>query len=167
MIKAAQPAARLNFSNQFGDLPGGAPPGTLFAQTPEYWSFGSSLPAFDAGDIAEIHDGCGLVLPNVYQGAVTGSEAGDLRYALAIGADGAQVNRPDVAAAVLGTPVRTAITTSPGTACLLNARNGLGLPGKTLTVAGDTAVTGRGGCAAVPAGTVTFAGDGSARPSSS
>ena len=35
MIKAVQPEAQLNFSNRFGELPGGAPPGTLFALTPE------------------------------------------------------------------------------------------------------------------------------------
>lgn len=161
MIKAAQPQARLNFSNRFGELPGGAPPGTLYAQTPEYWSFGSSLPAFDAGDIAEIHDGCGLVLPNVYQGDVTGSEAGDLRYALSIGADGAQVNSPDVAAAVLGEPVKTAITADQGIACLVNAGNGLGLLGKPVRVGDQVLTTGRGGCVAAD-GTVTFDGDGSA-----
>lgn len=167
MIKAAQPDARMNFSNRFGELPGGAPPGTLYALTPEYWSFGSALPAFDAGDIAEIHDGCGLVLPNVYQGDVTGSEAGDLRHALSIGADGAQVNNPDVAAAVLGEPVKTAITRAGDSACLVNARNRLGLPGKTLDAGTSTVTTGRDGCTIVPAGTaVSFAGDDSALASS-
>ena len=116
-----------------------------------------------AARIAEIHDGCGLVLPNVYQGDVTGSEAGDLRHALSIGADGAQVNNPDVAAAVLGEPVRTVITRDAASACLVNARNGLGLPGKTVVVDGADVTTRRGGC--VPAAadsSVTFAGDDSA-----
>ena len=31
VILAAQPTARLNFSNQFGELPDGAPPGVLYA----------------------------------------------------------------------------------------------------------------------------------------
>ena len=169
MIRAAQPSARLNFSNQLGELPGGAPPGTLFALTPEYWSFGSSLPAFDAADIAEIHDGCSLVLPNVYQGHVTGSEAGDLTYALSIGADGAQVNNPDIAVDVLDEPVRTRLTAGEATVCLVNRRHGYGLPGKTLDVAGTTLTTGRSGCVTVPsttAGSVVFAGDGSAQASS-
>ena len=169
MIKAAQPAARMNFSNQFGELPDGAPPGTLFALTPEYWSFGSSLPAFDAEDIAEIHDGCSLVIPNVYQGDVTDSEAGDLAYALSIGADGAQVNNPDVAADVLDQPAGTTITVGGGQACLVNDDNGFGLPGKPLRVSKTTMTTGRGGCVALPVrakGTVRFAGDGSALPAS-
>ena len=169
MIKAAQPAARMNFSNQFGELPDGAPPGALFALTPEYWSFGSSLPAFDAADIAEIHDGCSLVIPNVYQGDVTDSEAGDLAYALSIGADGAQVNNPDVAADVLNEPVRTAIRVGLVRACLVNRRNGLPLPGKTLAFGDLLYVTGRGGCVDLPAGaegTIRFPGDGSALASS-
>lgn len=165
MIKAAQPTARLNFSNQLGDLPGGAPPGTLYAMTAEYWSFGSSLPSFDAGDVAEIHDGCGLVVPNVYQGHVTGSEAGDLRHALSIGADGAQVNNPDVAVEVLGRPVATALVRSGGDVCLVNVGNRLGLPAKTLTAGGHRLETGRAGCVALPGGyrgSVSFPGDGSA-----
>ena len=169
MIKAAQPTARMNFSNQFGELPGGAPPGSLFALTPEYWSFGSSLPAFDAGDIAEIHDGCSLVIPNVYQGDVTDSEAGDLAYALSIGADGAQVNNPDVAVDVINQPVRTAINAGRRTACLVNARNGLPLPGKTLEVLDLLLRTGRGGCITLPwdaSGVIRFRGDGSALASS-
>ena len=165
MIKAVQPSARMNFSNQLGELPDGAPPGTLFALTPEYWSFGSSLPAFDAADIAEIHDGCGLVLPNVYQGDVTDSEAGDLSYALSIGADGAQVTNPDVAADVLNEPVRTRFDVRRATACLVNRRNGLPLPGKTVAVGDLVLTTGRGGCVPLPAeagNTIRFSGDGSA-----
>ena len=166
MIKAAQPSARLNFSNQFGELPDGAPPGLLFALTPEYWSFGSSLPAFDAADIAEIHDGCSLVLPNVYQGHVTDSEAGDLAYALSIGADGAQVNNPDVATDVLDRPVTTDFVLGENQVCLVGRRSGFGLPGKTVTIDGSTATAGRGGCVAVDAGAeeIRFAGDGSAKP---
>jgi hypothetical protein len=168
MIKAAQPAARLNFSNQFGELPDGAPPGLLFGLTPEYWSFGSSLPAFDKEDIAEIHDGCGLVIPNVYQGDVTDSEAGDLAYALSIGADGAQVNNPDVATEVLERPVHTVIAVGDGLACLQNKDNEFGLPGKTIAVDGKVATTGRDGCVALPpaqSGQIVFDGDGSAQPS--
>jgi hypothetical protein len=173
VILAAQPTARLNFSNQFGELPDGAPAGVLYALTREYWSFGSSLPAFDAGDIAEIHDGCGLVIPNVYQGHVTGSEAGDLAYARSIGADGAQVNNPDVAVAVLGRPVATRLDVRPGGAaevCLVDATHGFGLPGKLLDLGdGATFVAGRGGCAPLPVGThvgrIRFPGDASALPS--
>lgn len=172
LIVAAQPTARLNFSNQLGNLPDGAPPGSLYALAAEYWSFGSSLPFFDAGDVAEIHDGCGLVIPNVYQGEVTGSEAGDLAHARSIGADGAQVNNPDVAADVLDEPVPTELVARrvPSRAvCLVDALHGMGLPGKVLTLGdGTVVVAGRDGCVALshPAGRVRFAGDGSALASS-
>lgn len=169
-ILAAQPTARLNFSNQFGNLPGNAPTGALYPLTQEYWSFGSSLPAFDAGDVAEIHDGCSLVIPNVYQGDVTGTEAGDLAYARSIGADGAQVNNPDVAAEVLGEPVATRLDVRPAgrdEVCLVDVEHGFGLPGKTLTLGdGTRLVTGRGGCVNLDAkdraGRIRFDDDGSA-----
>lgn len=169
-ILAAQPTARLNFSNQFGNLPGNAPTGALYPLTQEYWSFGSSLPAFDAGDIAEIHDGCSVVIPNVYQGDVTGTEAGDLAYARSIGADGAQVNNPEVAAEVLGEPVATRLDSRPDgrpEVCLVDTEHGFGLPGKTLTLGdGTRLVTGRGGCVDLDprnrAGRIRFDGDGSA-----
>lgn len=167
-IKATVPDAVLNFSNQFGELPDNAPPGALYALTPEYGSFGSSLPAFDAGDIAEVHDGCGIVLPNVYQGDVTGTEAGDLAHARAIGADGAQVNNPDVAIAVLGRSIGTRIERTDGQACLVDVEHGFGLPGKTLEFGdGSTDVTARGGCVSVTPGQAPrWAGDGSTLPAS-
>jgi hypothetical protein len=169
-ILAVQPTARLNFSNQFGNLPGNAPTGALYPLTQEYWSFGSSMPAFDAGDVAEIHDGCSLVIPNVYQGDVTGTEAGDLAYARSIGADGAQVNNPDVAAEVLGEPVATRLDVRPEgrpEVCLVDAERGFGLPGKTLVLGdGSRPVTGKGGCVDIDAkdraGRIRFDGDGSA-----
>lgn len=169
-ILAAQPSARLMMSNQLDNAPvTKEPPGSLYAVAREYWAFGSDLPTFDEGDIAEAHDGCALVVPNVYQGDVTGSEAGDLAYARSIGADGAQVNNPDVAAAVLGEPVATRIAVRPrgaSVACLQDAEHRFGLPGKRLTVGDGTAVTGKGGCVALPraehVGRLRFAGDGSA-----
>ena len=107
-----------------------------------------------------------MVIPNVYQGDVTGSEAGDLAYALSIGADGAQVNTPQVAAEVLGEPVGTRFDGL----CLVDEQHGLGLPGKPVRANGATLITGRGGC--LPAaggftGVLRFAGDGSALPTSS
>ena len=165
-IKAAVPEALLNFSTQgFSEAPGGVTPGVLYAYSHEYGQFGSSLPDYPAERIAEVHDGCGIVVPNVYQGDVTGTEAGDLAYARSIGADGAQVNNPDVAADVLDRPVPTALRLSTGQACLVDGLRGLGLPGKQLRLGdGSTVVTGRGGCVATPnpAGRIRFAGDGSA-----
>jgi hypothetical protein len=104
---------------------------------------------------------------------VTDSEAGDLLYARSIGADGAQVNNPDVVADALDEPVATRIevTASGGamTACLLDDLHGFGLPNKKLRFAGRSVMTGRGGCATLPIGKpgkVSFGGDGSALPSS-
>lgn len=168
-IKAAVPEARLNFSTQvFSDAPGGVTPGVLYAASKEYGQFGSSLPDYTPERVAEVHDGCGLVVPNVYQGEVTGSEAGDLAYARSIGADGAQVNRPEVAADVLDRPVATALRVSAGRGCLVDAVHRLGLPGKTVLVGATPVTTQRGGCVAVPDGTseVSWPGDGSALASS-
>ncbi len=163
-IKAAVPEARLNFSTQvFSDAPGGVTPGVLFAAAKEYGQFGSSLPSYTPERIAEVHDGCGLVVPNVYQGEVTGTEAGDLAHARAIGADGAQVNRPDVAADGLDRPGATTLAVGSGTACLVDTAHGLGLPGKLVLVDGTAVTTRRGGCLPLPAsvGSVTWPGDGS------
>ncbi len=159
-ILAVAPDAHLLLSNQgFEDLPDGAPRGTFFAAAREYDAFGSSLPGYDAGRINEAHDGCAQVIPNVYQGDVTGSEAGDLLHARALGADGAQVNLPEVAVEALGRPVATVLVPRDGGVCLLDAEHRQGLPGKTLS---SGAVTGVGGCVASAAGRVRFAGDGSA-----
>lgn len=166
-ILAVAPDATVMFNNQYDDTP----PALLYALGQEYHWFGSSLPNFSPERIAAIHDACSSVLPNVYQGHVTGSEPGDLAYARSIGADGAMVNNPDVAAEVLDRPVDTTIALDPdaGTACLLG-HHGLGLPGKTVHVGGEARVTGKGGCVVLGAGwdggAVTFAGDGSAVASS-
>lgn len=145
-------------------------PAALFALTSEYTWFGSSLPKYSPEKIAAIHDGCGLVMPNVYQGQVTGDEAGDLLYARGIGADGAQVKTPDLVADVLDEPVATALdvrTSGDGVyGCLVDSRHQLGLPLKNLTYGESTYETRLGGCARlgdkVSAGKLQFAGDGSA-----
>lgn len=169
-IKAVAPDARLLLSNQgLEELPDGAPRGAFYAATKEYDAFGSSLPGFDAGRINEAHDGCAVVIPNVYQGDVTGSEAGDLLHARALGADGAQINLPDVAVDALDRPVATVLAAGPGQVCLLDGEHRQGLPGKPLVLgSGATATTGVGGCVPLdgPAGRVRFAGDGSALASS-
>lgn len=162
-ILAAAPNATVMFNSQYE----GTPPAALYALGAEYDWFGSSLPNFPPESIAAIHDACDFVQPNVYQGDVTGSEAGDLAYARSIGADGAMVNNPDVAADVLDRPVATSIAVSGDRACLVG-HHGLGLPGKIIEVDGISTTTARGGCVALSpnAGVITFAGDGSALPSS-
>lgn len=160
-ILAVAPQATVMFNPQFEQ-----PPASLYALGAEYDWFGGSFPNYPPEAIAAVHDACDFVQPNVYQGDVTETEAGDLAYARAIGADGAMVNNPDVAAEVLERPVATSITIEGSTACLLGHR-WFGLPGKTLKVDGESLPTRRGGCVMLPAvwSSVTFDGDGSALPS--
>ncbi|HEX9824116.1 MAG TPA: glycerophosphodiester phosphodiesterase family protein, partial [Actinomycetota bacterium] len=152
------------------------PPGSLYALgRTAYAVYGSRLDEYSPESIAEVHDACGLVVPHAYD-RTKGDEAADLQFGRSIGIDGAQVNDPEMAAAALGRPVPTRIVEVPGPggsvrACLLNAANGMALPGKPLdvelpdgsaaTVAGD-----RDGCvAAYPDRRVSFAGDPAARAS--
>lgn len=162
-ILAVAPDATVMFNSQIE----GTPPAVLYALGAEYDWFGSSLPLFPPEAIVAIHDACDFVQPNVYQGDVTGTEAGDLAYARAIGADGAMVNNPDVAADVLDRPVVTMIEVAGTTACLVG-HHALGLPGKTLEIDGAPVTTRRGGCVPLPVpwSSISFAGDGSALPSS-
>jgi hypothetical protein len=135
----------------------------LFALTPLYRWFGSDLESYDAGKVAAIHDGCGLVIPNVYDGAKGEVETRKLLEARAMGADGAQINLPDVTADALDEPVATRLRLRGGKACLLDAAHGIGLPRKPLRMGARTRVTDRRGC--VPRlgrARVRFAGDGSA-----
>ena len=167
LIRAAYPDAPIMLSNPDASVP----PEALYAIGQDYKWFGSSLPNYTPEKIAAIHDACGLVIPNVYQGDVTDSEAGDLLYARSIGADGAQVNNPDIVAEALEEPVATALAVNEVgeglQACLTNAQNGMGIPMKELHVQGSVVRTSKGGCAALPggfvAGVVRFSGDGSAR----
>ena len=84
------------------------PPAALYgmAASDTYGVFGSRLDEYTPESIAAIHDGCGLVMPHAYD-KTFGGEAEDLVHARAIGADGAQVNQPDTAAAALDEPVET------------------------------------------------------------
>ena len=118
-------------------------PEMLYLIGQDYKWFGSSLPNYSPEKIAAVHDACGLVIPNVYQGDMTDSEAGDLLYAREIGADGAQVNNPDVVAEALEEPVPTAIEVNDDAleVCLVNAINGMGLPLKQIHVQGTTVET--------------------------
>jgi glycerophosphoryl diester phosphodiesterase len=164
-IRAAQPNAPLMLSNYDAAIP----PAMLYAIGQDYTWFGSSLPNYNPEKIAAVHDACGLVIPNVYQGDVTGTEAGDLLYARSIGADGAQVNNPDVVADALDEPVPTRIVVDGADVCLVNADNGLGIPEKPLHTMGTNLQTGRGGCVRLPdnyrSAQITFPGDGSASSS--
>ena len=169
VIKAAEPRAELMLSKP-DEL---TSPEALYGFTERYRWFGSNVTGYTPEQVAAIHDGCGLVIPNVYQGFVSGTEAGDLRHALAIGADAAQVDNPDVAADVLDEPVRTRVTARRVgrrglVTCLRNPEERQGLPGKRLTVGRAAVTTAKRGCIWVPRGwgrRIAFSGDSSALPS--
>lgn len=160
-ILAAVPDASIMINPQFP-----TPAAALYAAGAEYDWFGSDQSWYPAEAIVAIHDACDLVQPNVYSDDKT-REAADLQTALDVGADGAMVNNPDVAADLLNEPVATSIVVSGHQACLLG-HNDLGLPGKALDSGGTTVVTGVGGCVPIPDAwtSITFAGDGSALGSS-
>ena len=159
IIRAVAPFVDIMFSNLHESIPAQM----HFGLAQFYRWFGSDLETYDAGKIAAIHDACSLVIPNVYDGAKGDVEARNLLAARAMGADGAQINLPDVTADALDEPIATRIRRRRGRACLLAAGHGIGLPGKPLTVGGETRLTDRRGCVPRARGeAVSFAGDGSA-----
>jgi glycerophosphoryl diester phosphodiesterase len=159
LIRASAPDADLMWSN----LDARFPKESLFTLGAQYRWFGSDLETYDADKVAAIHDACSLVIPNVYDGAKGDVETAQLHAARAMGADGAQINLPDVTADALDEPVTTRLVARPGRACLLDAAHGIGLPRKTV-MAGDAArTTDRDGCVRRDGRQpVRFAGDGSA-----
>lgn len=159
-ILAVAPDASIMHNSQTA-----GPPALYYAAGAEYDWFGSDLEKYSAESIAAIHDACDRVQPNVYS-SDRAQEAADLREAIARGADGAMVNHPDLAAEVLGEPVPTKFVTGDGVACLVNADNDLGLPRKPVTVGEASVVTARGGCVPWDGEPLSFAGDGSAQPTS-
>jgi glycerophosphoryl diester phosphodiesterase len=162
-ITALAPGSQLMWSN----LDPAFPAASLYLLGQRYTWFGSDLDTYDAGKVVAVHDACGRVIPNVYDGADGLAEARNLHAARAVGADGAQVNLPDVTADALDEPVATSVRRAPGRACLVDAAHGIGLPRKQLRVGAAAGVTDRHGC--VPAqdrARVRFDGDGSALPSS-
>jgi glycerophosphoryl diester phosphodiesterase len=134
--------------------------------------FGSRLDEYTPESIAAIHDGCGVVMPHVYD-AGPEQEVAQYLQARAIGADGAQTNQPERIVAAAGRPVPSQIVTRVGGAsarvCLVNAENGLGFPTKQIELrkasSTVTFTAGLGGCAELPGpswrgATAAFAGDG-------
>jgi glycerophosphoryl diester phosphodiesterase len=156
-IIAAAPEAKVMFNAQFD-----TPPALLYGAGAEYDWFGGELSLYPPEAIVAAHDACDFVQPNVYSDDKS-AEAAELERARSIGADGAMVNNPDVAAAVLARPVSTSIEIEEEAACLLG-HHGLGLPGKTLSIDGSAATTAKGGCVPLPSewSSVTFEGDDSA-----
>ena len=159
LVRASAPDADIMWSN----LDPRFPAASLYALGVQYRWFGSDLESYDAGKVAAIHDACGLVIPNVYDGAKGDVETRKLLAARAMGADGAQINLPDVTADALDEPVATRLVARSGRVCLLDAAHGIGLPRKPVKVGGVRRTSDRFGC--VERGrrqSARFAGDGSA-----
>jgi hypothetical protein len=150
---------------------------TAYDETGRSIIYGSAMDKFTPELIAAIHDGCSYVLPHSYDDGHE-YEAAEFLHGLAMGADGAQSNQPDVIRALLKAPL--AVKLAPGSeaeagsnsVCLSNAENGLGLPRKTLSYSRrdgrepGEALSNRYGCISLPGAAqdylVRFAGDASA-----
>ena len=160
------------------NIAGDETPQVLYDETDRSTVYGSRRDKFTPERIAAIHDGCSVVLPHSYDEGPD-NEAAEFLLMRAAGADGAQVNQPDVIRAALNAPVDTALAPSsaaevgPNAVCLTNPNNGFGLPYKTLTVTtrSGMAVAGgssnRFGCINLPGApadhVVRFGGDPSAK----
>lgn len=147
---------------------------TAYDETGRSIIYGSAMDKFTPELIAAIHDGCSYVLPHSYDDGHQ-YEAAEFLRGLAMGADGAQSDQPDVIRALLNAPL--AVKLAPGSAaeagsnsvCLTNAENGLGLPRKTLSYSRRDgrepaeALSNRYGCISLPGAVqdylVRFAGD--------
>ena len=128
--------------------------------------FGSRRDEYNAESIAAVHDACGVVMPHAYD-AGAAEEVNEFFRARAMGADGVQTNQPEAIVAAAGIPAPSAIVRDGAKVCLVNRDNGLGFPGKGLTIDGAPVTAGRGGCVEAPdANVVSFAGTGSVTPSS-
>jgi glycerophosphoryl diester phosphodiesterase len=138
------------------------PPQALFAESTRSAVYGSRRERFTAERIAAIHDGCSAVLPHTYDNTDL-LEAEEFRKARAAGADGGQVNTPNVLAFVANRRIPALFQYRPATrqACLLNANNGLGLTQAVVNMRRGLdyftiAVTDRDGCVRIPATPGTY-----------
>ena len=117
------------------NIDGDESPAALFAETPRTAVFGSRLDKFTPERIAAIHDGCAVALPHSYD-AGEALELVEFRRALDIGADGAQVNQPDVIAfaAERRVPAKLVHLETKRRVYLRNANNNFGLTQQLLEV---------------------------------
>ncbi len=160
------------------NIAGSETPQALYDETDRSTVYGSRRDKFTPERIAAIHDGCSVVLPHSYDEGAE-NEAAEFLLLRAAGADGAQVNQPDVIRAALNAPVDTALVPSTASevgmnaVCLTNPNNGFGLPNKALNVTTRSGmpvaggVTNRFGCINLPGApadyVVSFARDTSAK----
>ena len=166
-IMQAAPGARFIYNRDLWE-----PPFLLWEIARIVPVFGSRLDEYTPESIAAIHDGCGVVMPHVYDQGPE-QEVAQYLQARSIGADGAQTNQPERIVAAAGRPVQSRIVTrvegASARVCLVDADHGLGFPTKRIELrkpsARATLTAGLGGCAELPGpawrgATASFAGDG-------
>jgi glycerophosphoryl diester phosphodiesterase len=173
-ILVAEPGARLIYNRDTWE------PGFLIYEIGQVFKvYGSRLDEYSPESIAAAHDACAVVMPHAYD-AGGEQEVAQFQHARSIGADGVQTNQPALIVAAAGEAVDSKLVAQRGNkhqeVCLVNARSGLGFPGKTVHLAKDNdkksidLVTGLGGCATVPGvnwrgSSASFAGDGAVHAS--
>jgi len=157
--QAINPEARVIF-NIAGDETAQA----LFTESLRSAVYGSRRAEFTPEKIAAIHDGCSVVLPHTYDNTDL-LEADEFMKARADGADGGQVNTPNVLALAASRRIPAVIQyrSASRKACLLNAGNGLGLTKALLNIRRGIGldyfavkVTDRDGCVGIPATAGTY-----------
>lgn len=138
------------------NLDGSESPAELYAQTSHTAVYGSQLSRFSPEKIAAVHDGCSLALPHSYDLTVL-TEAEQFRQARQQGADGAQIDAPEVIAEAaernLAAHLQYRVDTRQ--VCLHNSANGLGIPRRLLAVVRglqlpSVRTTDREGCITLP-----------------
>jgi glycerophosphoryl diester phosphodiesterase len=155
--QAINPEVRVIFNIGADDTPQ-----ALFAESTRSTVYGSRRAEFTAEKIAAIHDGCSVVLPHTYDNTDL-LEADEFMKARADGADGAQINTPNVMAFVANRRIAALLQYRPAMrqACLLNAGNRLGLTKAVLNIRRGldyfaVKVTDRDGCVGIPATPGTY-----------
>lgn len=134
------------------NLDGNETPEALYAQTRRTAVYGSRRDKFTPEKIAAVHDGCAFVLPHSYDAGLL-EEADEFLRGRADGADGSQVDQPDLIAHVAERHVAAELIHRQDArqVCLRNIDNGLGIPRRLLSVwriveLPDLRLTDRDGC---------------------
>lgn len=174
-ILVAEPGALLIYNRDDWE------PGFLLHEVGDVFKvFGSKLAEYSPESIAAAHDACAVVMPHAYD-AGSDQEVAQFNLARSMGADGVQTNQPALIVAAAGEAVGSKLVvhhkknTRADEVCLVNAGNGLGFPGKTVSLAKGKEklvdlVTADGGCVTVPdrswrGASMTFVGDGAVHAS--
>lgn len=138
------------------NLNGDESPAHLYAQAPTTAVYGSQLKRFSPEKIAAIHDGCALALPHSYDLGVL-AETEKFREARRQGADGAQIDAPELIAEAAERRVQAHLQFRENTrqVCLHNSVNSLGIPRRLLVVVrglqlSSVRTTDREGCIVLP-----------------